>query len=84
MGSMVFLGTGNIIILVGAPVLTSNRSIGPVILTEGTLSGSSATIPTVTDNLKSQGTITTETIGVYYAPTTVDSITNGELTFGGV
>jgi hypothetical protein len=48
-------------------------SIGPVDLTDGTLSGSSAEIPTVTDNLFKQGTISTEVIGVYYAPTTTGS-----------
>ncbi|KIM81488.1 hypothetical protein PILCRDRAFT_71813, partial [Piloderma croceum F 1598] len=57
--------------------------IGPVDLTQDTLSGSSAEIPTVTDNLYKQGTISTEVIGVYYAPTTTASNTNGELTFGG-
>lgn len=57
--------------------------IGPVDLTSGTVSGVSS-VPTVTDNLKSQGTISTESIGIYYAPTTSESITNGELTFGGV
>ncbi|EIN04215.1 family A1 protease [Punctularia strigosozonata HHB-11173 SS5] len=58
--------------------------IGPTDLTEGTLGSSSSTkIPTVTDNLYSQGTISTAAVGIYYAPTTVESTTNGELTFGG-
>ncbi|KAL5507669.1 hypothetical protein ACEPAH_5287 [Sanghuangporus vaninii] len=57
--------------------------LGPVDLTEGTVSGG-GTVLTVTDNLFSQGTITEEVVGVYYAPTTVESTTNGELTFGGV
>ncbi|KAI5119244.1 hypothetical protein M0805_008795 [Coniferiporia weirii] len=56
--------------------------IGPVALTEGTVSGVSS-VPTVTDNLLSQGTISDEVIGIYYAPTQSDSVTNGELTFGG-
>ncbi|KAH8109685.1 family A1 protease [Phellopilus nigrolimitatus] len=56
--------------------------IGPVDLTAGTVSDGS-TVPTVTDNLLSQGTISTEVIGVSFAPTQSDSITNGELTFGG-
>ncbi|KZT33268.1 family A1 protease [Sistotremastrum suecicum HHB10207 ss-3] len=56
--------------------------IGPVDLTEGTVSNAN-TVPTVTDNLKSQGTISTEVIGIYYAPTTSESVANGELTFGG-
>ena len=58
-------------------------SIGPVDLTTGTLSDPLATVPTVTDNLFSHGTISTESIGVFYAPTTSMSTTNGELTFGG-
>ncbi|TFK51248.1 aspartic proteinase [Heliocybe sulcata] len=56
--------------------------IGPVALTEGTVSGVSS-VPTVTDNLYSQGTISTEAIGIYFAPTTSESVANGELTFGG-
>jgi saccharopepsin len=54
-----------------------------VALTEGTVSNTN-TVPTVTDNLYSQGTISTEVIGIYYAPPSSDSDTNGELTFGGV
>ncbi|EIN11487.1 acid protease, partial [Punctularia strigosozonata HHB-11173 SS5] len=58
--------------------------ICPTVLTEGTLSGSSTTeIPTVTNNLYSQGTISTAAVGVYFAPTTVEETTNGELTFSG-
>ncbi|KAI5120042.1 hypothetical protein M0805_000292 [Coniferiporia weirii] len=56
--------------------------IGPLDLTEGTVSGVS-TVPTVTDNLLSQGKIPAAIIGVSFAPTQSDSITNGELTFGG-
>ena len=59
-------------------------SIGPVDLTEGTLFPSLfSTIPTVTDNLASQGTIPTEEIGVSFEPTTSEVANNGELTFGG-
>lgn len=57
--------------------------IGPVDLTENTVSGVS-TVPTVTDNLLSQGTISEEVVGVYFAPTTTTETTNGELTFGGI
>ncbi|EPT03815.1 hypothetical protein FOMPIDRAFT_1022024 [Fomitopsis schrenkii] len=57
--------------------------VGPVGLTEGTLGSSSATIPTVTDNLLSQGTIETEVLAVSFEPATSESDTNGELTFGG-
>lgn len=58
--------------------------IGPVDLTEGTLSPATTTlIPTVTDNLYSQGSITNDEIGVYFAPTTQDEVVNGELSWGG-
>jgi len=56
--------------------------IGPVALTEGTVSGVNS-VPTVTDNLFSQGTITSNEIGVSFEPTTSSSVRNGELTFGG-
>ncbi|THU80941.1 acid protease [Dendrothele bispora CBS 962.96] len=57
--------------------------IGPVDLTEGTVS-QEGQIPTVTDNLLSQSTISTESIGIFYQPTTEANLANGELTFGGV
>lgn len=57
--------------------------IGPVDLTAGTLSDKSATVPTVTDNLFSQGTITSNSVAVSYNPITSEPETNGELTFGG-
>ncbi|KAJ7643871.1 acid protease [Roridomyces roridus] len=57
--------------------------IGPVDLTSGTVS-STSTVPTVTDNLFSQGTIPVESIGISYIPTTdAGDVVNGELTFGG-
>ncbi|KDQ58191.1 hypothetical protein JAAARDRAFT_57949 [Jaapia argillacea MUCL 33604] len=56
--------------------------IGPTILTEGTVTGVTE-VPTVSDNLYSQGTISTEAVGIFFAPTTSESDTNGELTFGG-
>ena len=43
--------------------------IGPVDLTEGTVSGN-APVPTVTDNLFAQGTIANDSIGIFYQPTT--------------
>ncbi|KII85185.1 hypothetical protein PLICRDRAFT_334879 [Plicaturopsis crispa FD-325 SS-3] len=55
--------------------------IGPVDLTSGTVSNAD-TVPTVTDNLLSQGTISTEVIGIYYAPA-AESDSTGTLTFGG-
>ncbi|KAL1741011.1 acid protease [Schizophyllum fasciatum] len=57
--------------------------IGPVDLTQGTVASTSS-VPTVTDNLYEQGTIPTESIGIFYQPTTSStSVANGELTFGG-
>ncbi|KAJ7445944.1 aspartic peptidase A1 [Mycena galericulata] len=58
--------------------------IGPVDLTLDTLSpDTSATIPTVTDNLFSQGTISAHSIGISFEPTTQDEVLNGEITWGG-
>ncbi|KAI0685799.1 acid protease [Cytidiella melzeri] len=57
--------------------------IGPVDLTSGTVSGDQS-IPTVTDNLFSQGTIANDLIGISYEPTTTDGQSNGELSFGSV
>lgn len=51
-------------------------------LCTGTVSNTS-TVPTVTDNLLSQGTIAVESIGCYYDPTTDDTMGEGELSFGG-
>ncbi|KAG1884795.1 acid protease [Suillus subluteus] len=52
--------------------------VGPTDLTQGTVSNV-ASVPTVTDNLYSNGTISTEAIGVYFVP----GGGAGELTFGG-
>ncbi|KAH8099771.1 acid protease [Cristinia sonorae] len=58
--------------------------IGPVDLTTGTLNPDTRTaIPTVTDNLFSQGIISSNLVSVSFEPTNSESITNGELTFGG-
>ncbi|KAF8140531.1 aspartic peptidase domain-containing protein [Boletus edulis] len=58
--------------------------IGPEDLTQGTLTNAQSTeIPTVTQNLFSQGTISEIVVGVFFAPTTSQTDTNGELTFGG-
>ncbi|KAF8515534.1 aspartic peptidase domain-containing protein [Gautieria morchelliformis] len=58
--------------------------LGPQDLTLGTLSPSSSqTIPTVTDNLKTQGLISAESLGVSLEPTTQVNQTNGQLDFGG-
>ncbi|KAF7342908.1 Aspartic protease [Mycena sanguinolenta] len=57
---------------------------GPVDLTEDTVSGST-TVPTVMNNLLSQGSISTQVLGVSFAPESGsdDDDTNGELTLGG-
>ena len=67
----------------------NTRSIGPVDLTQGTLS-TNELVPTVTDNLFAQKTIPTNSIGISYEPTTASpdtpdapGVMNGELTFGG-
>lgn len=58
--------------------------IGPVDLTSNTVSNTD-TVPTVTDNLFSQGTIPIEAIGIFYEPTTSanDGTMTGALDFGG-
>lgn len=58
--------------------------IGPLDLTEGTLTNEpTTTIPTVTDNLYSEGIISEIVVGISFEPTTSQTDTNGELTFGG-
>ncbi|CAK5284890.1 unnamed protein product [Mycena citricolor] len=56
--------------------------IGPLDLTSGTLS-TGGTIPTVTGNLFSAGTITGDLIGVSFEPTTAQVVNNGAISFGG-
>jgi hypothetical protein len=58
--------------------------VGPVDLTEDTVDGLN-TVPTFLDNLKKQGSISTEVLGVYFAPESGsdDDDANGELTLGG-
>ncbi|KAL1676609.1 aspartic peptidase domain-containing protein [Schizophyllum commune] len=57
--------------------------VGPVDLTAGSLLlNRTEEIPTVTDNLYSQGTIPRPALGVYFAPAASDS-PGGALTFGG-
>lgn len=64
--------------------LMLQHRIGPVDLTSDTLTPQiRATIPTVTDNLFSQGKITANEIAVSFEPTTSTADNNGELTFGG-
>ncbi|KAJ7354289.1 aspartic peptidase A1 [Mycena albidolilacea] len=57
--------------------------LGPVDLTAGTLS-TGEPIPTVTDNLFSQGTITGDLFAIYFQPTTTDEDANGSIAFGGI
>lgn len=57
--------------------------LGPTILTSGSVSGLS-TVPTVPDNLLAQHSVSSEVVSIFFAPTTVTSTTNGELSFGGV
>ncbi|KIJ65377.1 hypothetical protein HYDPIDRAFT_110424 [Hydnomerulius pinastri MD-312] len=59
--------------------------VGPVDLTQGTLSpDTNAMIPTVMNNLISQGLLEEQILGVYFAPATSYSDTNGALTYGGI
>lgn len=57
---------------------------GPVDLTEDTVSNTN-TVPTFMDNLKSQGSISTEVLGVSFRPESGSDTddANGELTLGG-
>ncbi|KAJ8591314.1 acid protease [Rhizopogon salebrosus TDB-379] len=55
--------------------------LGPVDLTNGTVSNTGE-VPTVMDNLYSQGMISSEILGVFFSPTSSDDA-YGELTFGG-
>ncbi|KAG2360775.1 aspartic peptidase domain-containing protein, partial [Suillus spraguei] len=58
--------------------------LGPVDLTEGTLTNSpKKSIPTVTDSLYSQGTIPQDVISIFFEPSSSQVETKGELTFGG-
>ncbi|KAJ3974764.1 family A1 protease [Lentinula raphanica] len=88
-GSGEFSGTEYIdeVTLSSSLVITSQSigvasSIGPNDLTKGTVSGVS-TVPTVTDNLFNQGTISEKVVAISFEPTTSEEVTNGELTFGG-
>jgi saccharopepsin len=57
--------------------------VGPTDLTQGTVNNK-GTVPTVSDNLFSQGTISEEVLGIYYTPVAETTANGtGELTFGG-
>jgi len=58
--------------------------LGPTDLTLGTLSpDTTELIPTVTDNLFAQASITDNLVAISFQPTTSLSVQNGEVTFGG-
>jgi cathepsin E len=58
-------------------------SIGPTDLTKGTLAPAlTSTIPTVTDNLFTNGVIDVNAIGISFQPTTTEDDVNGEITWG--
>ena len=61
------------VLFISVIMLICTFSIGPVDLTNGTVNDSSTLVPTVTDNLYKQCTISTEVIGIYFAPTTTGS-----------
>ncbi|KIJ40077.1 hypothetical protein M422DRAFT_257145 [Sphaerobolus stellatus SS14] len=59
--------------------------LGPTDLTLDTLSPATSTlIPTVIDNLFAQGTIPSRLVAISFEPTNSETITNGEITFGGI
>ncbi|KAJ7758982.1 aspartic peptidase domain-containing protein [Mycena maculata] len=58
--------------------------LGPVDLTAGTVNNSPSTIPTVTDNLFSQGTIPYDIIGISFDPAISKDDDNGSIAFGGI
>ena len=59
--------------------------LGPTGLTYGTLTDQpNSEIPTVSDNLLSQGKISSEVVGISFIPIASLSSRNGKLTFGGV
>ncbi|KAJ8521841.1 hypothetical protein ONZ45_g1526 [Pleurotus djamor] len=76
-------GIGAAIIDQGFAGLDGILGIGPVALTQGTTE-SGELVPTVTDNLFEQGTITLNQIGISFNPTNQLEAANGELTWGGV
>lgn len=56
--------------------------IGPADLTASVVS-TKQTVPTVTDTLFAQGAISSNSVGIFFEPTTSEGTVNGELTFGG-
>ncbi|EIN03783.1 acid protease [Punctularia strigosozonata HHB-11173 SS5] len=70
----------------GAVPVDGILGIGPVDLTRGSLSNKTETIPTVVDNLYSQGLIAENLISISFRPSANGSTSdkNGELSFGSV
>ncbi|KAI8972443.1 acid protease [Trametes punicea] len=59
--------------------------VGPTDLTLNTLfPDTTSTIPTITDNLFTQGVISEHLVSISFEPTDSPEIVNGELTFGGI
>ena len=59
--------------------------LGPVGLTKATLNNDpQASIPTIIDNLLTQGTITQNVVSFFFAPMLQTSITYGTITLGGI
>ncbi|EKM48656.1 uncharacterized protein PHACADRAFT_108504 [Phanerochaete carnosa HHB-10118-sp] len=56
--------------------------IGPIDLTKDTVSGQ-LEVPTVLDNMTSQGIIKSNVLGIFFEPTVKERTVTGELTFGG-
>jgi len=57
--------------------------VGPVDLTSGTVSNTE-TVPTVVDNLFAHGSISSDSLGVFFQPSTaLELLDAGELSFGG-
>ncbi|KAF8266290.1 aspartic peptidase domain-containing protein [Lactarius quietus] len=86
-GSGTFSGTEYLdTVTISSGLVITNQSIGVASNSSGFsgfdgILGSS--IPTVTDNLYSQGAIQSDLVSVSFEPTTSSSDRNGELTFGG-
>ncbi|KAI6007643.1 acid protease [Pisolithus orientalis] len=66
--------------VLAALVSMGSLVLGPADLTQGTISNVD-TVPTVVDNLYSQGMISSAVLGIYFAPASDSN--SGKLTFGG-
>nr|VWP01211.1 MARTX [Ganoderma boninense] len=82
-GAGVSIGVADIVAGFNGLQFDGILGIGPVGLTQDTTSAGGE-VPTVVDSAFAQGLIHAKVVGVSFEPTTQDSVTNGELTFGGV